>query len=176
MRRSPRPMVCCQLGAWMIAGGEAGAWAEEGVVVSGVVLDASGRPLPWVSVGLYSKRGGGFALEPDCLTIADGRGRFALPPMPPGVYDVAPARDLQVIAGVTRPEQLPEGDRPRLEQGGNALIVRPLPATFVRSEVTLKAGAPAVEVTLRAVPPPTPTAGSSSSCPRSTCRTQPPGG
>jgi len=114
--------------------------------------------------------------DPVRRTIADGRGRFALPPMPPGVHDVAPVRDLQVVAGETRPEQLPEGDRPRLEQGGNSLIARPLPATFVRSEVILKAGVPAVEVTLRAVPPPTPTAGSSSSCPRSTCRTQPPGG
>ncbi len=151
MPRSPRPMLCWLAALGALAGGRAGA--DEGVVVSGVVLDAAGNPLPWVSVGLTPRRpGGGILRDPEWRTIADGQGRFALPPVPPGTYDVAPVRDLQVVAGATRAEQLPEADRARLEPGKDALIVRPLPATFVRFEVTLEKAEPAVEVTLKAVP------------------------
>ncbi len=131
-----------------------GAVGADLVAVSGVVLDAGGRPLPFVSVGLYEKMRGGSLVDPTTRTIADGRGRFAFGGVRPGDYEIAPVRDIAIVAGVTRPEQLAEADRPGLEAGGGALLVRPLPATFVRREITLdrdrdRAG---FEVALRAIP------------------------
>jgi len=93
--------------------------------IVGRVVDVDGAPVPGVTVGL-AKHNKDFPLwEVERRATADAEGRFALPSMPPGEYDVSPLAD----------------------------PARPLPGAFVRRKVAVAAGLDApIEVELKAVP------------------------
>jgi beta-lactamase regulating signal transducer with metallopeptidase domain len=123
-----------------------------GTPVVGRVVDVAGQPVAHVAVGLDDYSVGFFLPQAKRQTITDAEGRFALPPMPPGTYEVAPIADLAITAGETRPEQLPEPYRHLASTAMDLLVEKPLPGAFPKQRVTLKEGADAVEVELKAVP------------------------
>jgi beta-lactamase regulating signal transducer with metallopeptidase domain len=124
-----------------------------GKSIRGRVLDASGKPVPHISVGVgeyYDDRHLSVHGGPR-RTITDPEGRFELPAMPPGDYQVAPLAGLDVVVGETRADQIPESLRNAFAKQIDFHWSQALPAAFPRTRVHLEPGAAAPEIELKAV-------------------------
>ena len=125
---------------------------EKGIALKGRVIDVAGKPLAHVSVGIAEYQEPFFMNLEARRTITDDQGRFVMPPMPPGTYEIAPVPDYKLVGGETRPEQLPQEDRKYLDDDGEYDIQRPLPAVFPKRKITIAAGEESPEIELKAVP------------------------
>ncbi len=115
-----------------------GARADDEAVASvvGRVLDADGKPLPGVTVGIAEVNKDFPMWDVVRRTTTDADGRFAMPPLKAsGEYDLCPLPEIEVA----------EGKRIVLQP-------RPLPGTFLVREVVVRADGKPPEVELKAVP------------------------
>ena len=123
--------------------------------VVGRVIDTAGNPLAFVSVGLSpvaNNKDEYYMNDVVQRTITDADGRFAMPPIAAGDYQIAPLPDIEIKAGETRPEWLPRDYRRYAAPGAGLSRAQALTAVFAKRVVSLKAGAAAPDVELRAVP------------------------
>ena len=135
------------------AGDDLPAKANSSVV--GRAVDLAGNPLAFVSVGLSpvaNNKDNYYMNDVVQRTITDADGRFAMPPIAPGDYQIAPLPDIEIKAGETRAEWLPRDFRKYAEPGVGLSRAQALTAVFAKRVVTIKAGEAAPEVELRAVP------------------------
>ncbi len=85
-------------------------------------------------------------------TLTDAAGRFRLPAVPPGVYEVLPVPGIEIIGKSTPADQLPPEFRKYADQPGTHRLPKPLPAAFARTLVQVADdGKPAV-AEIKAVP------------------------
>ncbi|MGO9469366.1 MAG: sigma-70 family RNA polymerase sigma factor [Isosphaeraceae bacterium] len=123
--------------------------------VVGRVIDVTGNPLAFVSVGLApvaNNLDDFYMNNVVARTITQADGRFAIPPVEPGDYQIAPLPDIEIEGGETRPEWLPRDYRKYAAQGAGLRRAQPLTAVFPKHVVSVKAGAAAPQVELRAIP------------------------
>ena len=123
--------------------------------VVGRVVDVEGNPLAFVSVGLSptaNNKDDFYMNDVVQRTITDADGRFAMPPVAAGDYQIAPLPDIQIKGGETRPEWLPRDYRKYAAQGPGLSRAQALTAVFPKRVVGVKRGEAAAKVELRAVP------------------------
>ncbi len=119
------------------------------------MIDVTGNPLAFVSIGLApvaNNLNDFYMNNVVARTITEADGRFAISPVEPGDYQIAPLPDIEIKGGETRPEWLPRDYRKYAAQGAGLRRAQPLPAVFSKHAVSVKAGAAGPEVELRAVP------------------------
>jgi protocatechuate 3,4-dioxygenase beta subunit len=123
--------------------------------VTGRVLDVAGKPIPFALVGI-THRNGYFPQLPLSQTIggalADAAGRFALSAFDPGEYEVIPVPDVEIKGNVALPEAARNSVRKVASEAGTTRLACTVGETFAVQPVTIKAGAPPVDVVLKAVP------------------------
>ena len=123
--------------------------------VVGRVVDVAGNPLAFVSVGLSpvaNNKDDYYMNDVVQRTITDADGRFAMPPVAAGEYQIAPLPDIEIKRGETRPEWLPRDYRKYAAAGAGLGRKQALTAVFAKRVVAVNAGEGAPEVELRAVP------------------------
>jgi hypothetical protein len=123
--------------------------------VVGRVVDVDGNPLAFVTVGLSpvaNNKDDYYMNDVVQRTITDADGRFAIPPIAPGDYQIAPLPDIEINQSDPRREWLPRDYRKYAAPGVGYRRWHALTAVFAKRVVSVKAGAAAPEVELRAVP------------------------
>jgi beta-lactamase regulating signal transducer with metallopeptidase domain/protocatechuate 3,4-dioxygenase beta subunit len=123
--------------------------------VTGRVLDAAGHPIPFALVGIAEKDHYKFQIPLEATiggALADAEGRFTLPAVEPGEYDIVSWPEVELKGDI----KLPAGAVGLVERvpsrKGVTRLRRTVTAAFPIAHVRTELAARAPEVTLRAVP------------------------